>query len=118
MGIKFGHIELFVASPQESKRFYRDVLGFEVTVEQGGDFIWLKSGEVEILLRPGKPPASPPDYHQAAAGYVLYTDDLPAALAELGARGLELQPMENEPGCFTFSDPDGNWFQLVDPGGR
>lgn len=52
MGIRFGHIELFVASPQESKRFYRDVLGFEVTVEQGEDFIWLKSGEVEILLRP------------------------------------------------------------------
>ena len=32
--IKLGHIELFVRDVQVSKAFYRDLLGFSVTVEQ------------------------------------------------------------------------------------
>jgi catechol 2,3-dioxygenase-like lactoylglutathione lyase family enzyme len=54
--MKLGHIELFVADPIASRDFYRDVLGFEVTAEQHGKFIWLRPGDQEILLRPGSGP--------------------------------------------------------------
>ena len=51
MTLKLGHLELFVRDPARSRDFYRDVLGFELLAEQGSDYIWIKSGDREILLR-------------------------------------------------------------------
>lgn len=113
--IRPGHIELFVADPQAAKAFYTGVLGLEVVAEQhGGKVIWLKLGTQEILLRPGRPPAAGDSYQQARAALVLYSDNLQADLARLQASGLRLAGNDG-PGCHTFCDPDGNWFQLVDP---
>lgn len=116
MKLRIGHIELFVSDPIKSKRFYERVLGFEVVAEQGEQFVWVKAGEMEILLRQGKPPQSTSSYAQAGAGIVLYTEDLPAKLSDYQQRGLKIQPMPDEPDCYVFTDPDGHWFQLVDPG--
>ena len=58
--MKFGHLELFVNDPLASLPFYRDVLGFEVVTVQAKSFVWLKLGEQEILLRPGRPFSTPP----------------------------------------------------------
>jgi catechol 2,3-dioxygenase-like lactoylglutathione lyase family enzyme len=100
---------------QAARRFYVDVLGFENVDEQHrGRIVWLKLGDREFLLRPGKPPAAETAYQQARAGIVLFTDDLPATLAALTARGLEIKG-DDGPGCHTFTDLDGNWFQLVNP---
>ena len=46
---------------------------------------------------------------------MLFTDDLDAALARLQARGLVVRG-DDGPGCPTFTDPDGNWIQLANPG--
>jgi hypothetical protein len=48
-------------------------------------------------------------------GIVLYCDDLDAKLAELKSRGLEIRGTDGSPRCPTFTDPDGHWFQLVNP---
>lgn len=113
--LRIGHIELFVADPQAAKSFYTGVLGFEVVAEQhGGKVVWLKLGTQEILLRPGKPPAAGGTYQQARCAIVLYSADPDADLALLQGRGLVLRGNDG-PGCHTFSDPDGNWFQLVNP---
>lgn len=113
--LRIGHIELFVADTRAARSFYTGVLGFEVVAEQhGGKVVWLKLGTQEILLRPGKPPAAGGTYQQARCALVLYSDDLQADLARLQQRGLKLQGNDG-PGCHTFADPDGNWFQLVDP---
>lgn len=110
-----GHLELMVKDPQAAKGFYTNVLGFEVTAEQhGGKIVWLKLGEREFLLRPGNPPPAGDTYQKARAGIVLFTDDLPATLEKLKERGLQLKG-DDGPGCHTFTDPDGNWFQLVNP---
>lgn len=115
MNIRIGHVEIFVRDPMVAHKFYQDILGFEFTVEQGADFVWLKSGELEVLLRRGNPPAAPAHYAESAAALVLYTDDLSSAQMRLGDAGIRLHPMPDEPGCFVFQDPDGNWLQLVNP---
>jgi catechol 2,3-dioxygenase-like lactoylglutathione lyase family enzyme len=113
--VRFGHIEVFVTDLARSKRFYRGVLGFEVTAIQGDRFVWLQKGDVEILLRPGRPPQPTSRYEAAPLGIVLYTDDLDRTLEDLKLREVEFRGTVDSEKCPTFTDPDGNWFQLVDP---
>jgi catechol 2,3-dioxygenase-like lactoylglutathione lyase family enzyme len=115
MDIKFGHIEIFVKDPLASKDFYINVLGFELETVQGEKFVWLKSGESVILLRPGTENEPAPNYRSAKTGFALYTNDLDATGAELLKRGLMFKGTDGSDRCLTFTDPDGNWFQLVNP---
>ena len=115
--MRIGHIELFVKDPLLSRDFYVGVLGFELVAEQGPEgqpprFIWLSCGGREILLRPGQPRAVV-TYQQAQSGIVLYSDKLEQTLAELKASGLNINGEDT--GCPCFSDPDGHWWQLVNP---
>ena len=111
--MKLGHIELFVRDPLQAKQFYEDVLGCAVTAVQGQQFVWLLLGETEILLRPGTPQQSAKSYEETAVALVLYTDNLPQTLTRLQNHNLTCHPMDGD--CYTFTDPDGNWFQLVNP---
>lgn len=111
--IRLGHIEIFVQAPLKSRDFYVDILGFELDAVQGENFVWVKSGEQEILLRRGANTAPAPDYQHAPAALVLYTDDLPRTRADLEAKGVVFRG--DDMGSPTFADPDGNWFQLADP---
>jgi catechol 2,3-dioxygenase-like lactoylglutathione lyase family enzyme len=113
-GMKLGHIELFVADPARSGDFYERVLGFEVVSVQPR-VIWLKCGEVELLLRPGTRRLDAPAYNRSEVGIVLYTDDLEKTMTGLKSRGLQFRGTDGSESCPTFTDPDGHWFQLVDP---
>jgi len=115
MECKFGHIEVFVKDPLVSKDFYTDVLGFELETIQQDKFVWLKSGSYVILLRPGKAPEAAANYQTARTGFVMYTNDLDKTGAELLSRGLMFKGTDGSDRCLTFTDPDGNWFQLVNP---
>jgi catechol 2,3-dioxygenase-like lactoylglutathione lyase family enzyme len=111
-----GHIELFVTDPVQARQFYEEVLGFVVTAVQGnGQFIWLKLDDTEILLRPGQESPFISAYDQATAGLVLYTTDLEQTSRKLSQRGLRFKGSDGDDDCFTFTDPDGHWFQLVNP---
>jgi catechol 2,3-dioxygenase-like lactoylglutathione lyase family enzyme len=111
-----GHIELFVTDPAQARQFYEEVLGFEVTAVQGsGQFIWLKLGDTEILLRPGQESPFISAYDQATAGLVFYTGNLEQTAHKLSQRGLKFQSSDSDDDCLAFTDPDGHWFQLVDP---
>ncbi len=115
MIMHLGHIELFVADPQASKKFYRDVLGFEVISEQNEKFIWMRLGDREILLRPGRLHVNTSAYAGASVGIVLYTDDLETTRDALRSRGLQFKGTDGSDKCLTFTDLDGHWFQLVNP---
>lgn len=115
MDQNFGHIEVFVKDPMISKDFYIDILGFELETVQNGKFVWLKSGNYVILLRPGKETELAENYQSAKTGFVLYTADLDSAKKELQNRGLVFKGTDGSERCLTFTDPDGNWFQLVNP---
>ncbi len=114
--MQIGHIELFVNDLAQARQFYEEVLGFEVTAVQGnGQFIWLKLGDTEILLRPGQESPFISAYDQATAGLVLYTNDIGQTARTLTQRGLKFLGRDGDDDCLTFTDPDGHWFQLVNP---
>lgn len=119
--MRIGHTELFVADPLASRDFYVGVLGFELVAEQGPAegpprYVWLSCGDREILLRPaGARPADPPaSYQQARSAIVIYTDALEETTQRLRAQGLVINGEDT--GCPCFSDPDGHWWQIVNPG--
>jgi catechol 2,3-dioxygenase-like lactoylglutathione lyase family enzyme len=114
--VKFGHTEIFVKDPLKSKQFYTDILGFELVEIQQEKFVWLKSGDALILLRPSninRTAAS--EYALADKGFVIYTDNLAESASMMDKRGLEFKGRDGTDKCLTFTDPDGNWFQLVNP---
>ncbi len=93
MEIKLGHIEVFVKDPMASKEFYSGVLGFELDKIQQDKFVWLRAGEYTILLRPAAE----------------------SERTDLENKGLVFKGTDGSERCLTFTDPDGNWFQLVNP---
>ena len=113
--MKLGHIELFSPNPERLGRFYIQKLGFTLVADQGQGFIWVQSGEIEILIRPGDPMQGSDRYERTTSGLVLYTDDVAAALERLERGGVEIRGTVDSEKCYTFTDPDGNWFQLVNP---
>jgi len=115
--MKAGHTEIFVRDTLKSKEFYTDVLGFELIEVQHGKFVWLKSGELVFLLRPFKANGNSPvsEYNRSNIGIVLYTDNLDMTAEKLKMKGLEFKGTDGSERCLTFTDPDGNWFQLVNP---
>lgn len=113
--MQFGHLELFVSNVAKSKQFYQEVLGFEITAAQSENLVWLQNGSIEILLRQGQPAQLSQKYEHAPSGIVLYTTNLAETKALLESRQLEFKGTVDSEKCLTFTDPDGNWFQLVNP---
>lgn len=111
--MRWGHLELFSVDTAKAKTFYVDGLGFELTDEQPGGIVWLKSGEVEILLRPGNPGFRAPSYQEASSAVVLYCENLQETQSRLAAKGIYPVGDDGE-GCPAFVDPDGHWIQIVE----
>jgi len=112
--VQIGHIEVFVRDLRVARDFYIDILGCHPTEPDSDHVAWLTLGEQLLLLRPGEPRKTVERYDQTSLGFVLYTADLDETRAELEARGLVFEGTDGSPRCLTFTDPDGNWFQLVD----
>jgi catechol 2,3-dioxygenase-like lactoylglutathione lyase family enzyme len=113
--MRLGHIELFVTDLERARRFYVDILGLELQDTPPGAGTWLRCGNTELLLRQGRQCASAPTYQAASAAIVLYTGDLQNTTQALRMRGVRFSGTDGTEKCLTFADPDGNWFQLVDP---
>lgn len=117
MSARLGHIEIFVKEPLKSKDFYINVLDFKLEEIQHDKFVWLRQRESVILLRPGKNHFKADTYQKTNIAFVIYTDDIEKTLIDLHEKGVEIKGNDGE-GCHTFTDPDGNWIQLVDPSSR
>ncbi len=115
----FEIVSVPVSDAQRAKRFYHEVLGFELLREDpmgpGQSWIQLapKGCATTIALvtwfdamRPG-----------GLQGVMLNSTDIAADHAELTGRGLALTAIEQEPwGRYAmFSDPDGNGWILRQP---
>jgi len=116
MDLNFGHIEIFSEEPLVSKEFYINILGYELETIQQEKFVWLKKDNSVILIRPGKSEDNSDNYSNSKTGFVIYTNDLDEAAGTLKKRGLEFKGTDGSDRCLTFTDYDGNWFQLVNPG--
>ncbi len=112
MKIEMGHTEIFVKNPLTAKGFYIEALGFEVEEIQHMKFVWLKKGTTLILLRPGNP-VNPQTYQEANIAFVIYTYNPDEAKEHFNSKGVNFKGTDGSEKCLTFTDEDGNWFQLV-----
>jgi predicted enzyme related to lactoylglutathione lyase len=101
------------ADPERLATFYRDALGLPLRLNQHGRMPPHHEGDlgdVHLAVLPAHPSAGGP------LTPVFRVRDLDAAIAELGARGLEtaLKPLTLVPGMRVagFKDPDGNMFRI------
>ena len=130
---RLSHATVFVLDQEESLRFYRDKLGFEVRMDStmDGGFRWLTVGpksqpELQLILMPvvegfmlSKENAA--KFRELLkAGVigvgVLETDDCRGTNEELRAKGVEFRgpPEERFYGIEALmKDNSGNWFSLV-----
>lgn len=115
----FEIVSVPVSDQEKSKRFYQDIIGFDLIREEamGPDMKWIqlapKGCATTIALvtwfdtmRPG-----------GLQGVMLNVTDIDKDHAELTSRGLELTKIEEQPwGRFAmFKDPDGNGWILRQP---
>jgi len=120
-GVRIGHVHLKVADLDRSLKFYRDVLGFEVTSRYGRGAVFLSAGGYHHHIglntwasANGSPP--PPGatglYHVA----ILYPTRaaLADALRRLIAAGIELDGASDHgvSEALYLHDPDGNGVEL------
>ncbi|HEX4574616.1 MAG TPA: VOC family protein [Gemmatimonadales bacterium] len=118
---RIGHIHLTVANLERALRFYRDVLGFEVTAASGRDAVFLSAGGyhhhigLNTWAGEGAPPPAPGTtglYHAA----ILYPDRraLATALRRVLNAGVALEGASDHgvSEALYLRDPDGNGLEL------
>ncbi len=121
-----GTVYLAVSDQARALTFYRDVLGFEVRTdaEFGEGFRWVEvappGAYTVIALVPPMSEEDPQPGGQAPFGFD--TPDLEAAMAALGARGVDFEDRTGGEGPVPpmahFRDPDGNRILLVEDTSR
>ena len=127
MPIEFNHAGIAVSNIEESTRFYRDLLGFEVVISYKMPSDWpityLRSGggQIELLGRPEttRPSEAPELEPQAGIRHIGFkTDDLDGVAARLKEAGVQFR---REPGVagsgigrlmFVY-DPDFNQVEII-----
>ena len=118
-----GHVLLRVADEEESKRFYRDVLGFEVAEqdpEHGGVFMTLGDGfhTLDIVQHPEPRGAARPEKGGLGLIHIAFKVASYAALrdayAHLLEQGVEIQRAVDHvcQRSLYFTDPDGNGLEI------
>ena len=121
---------------EESLRFYRDVLGFELRKDVGyKEMRWLTVGPVDqpdtaiVLTPPAVDPGISDDEHRTIlelmakgsfGGIVLATKNVDTAFAEIESRGADVvqEPIDQPYGIrdCAFRDPAGNMIRLQQVG--
>jgi catechol 2,3-dioxygenase-like lactoylglutathione lyase family enzyme len=104
-----------------SVRFYRDVLGLNLTAQYGEDWAEFDSGGTTVALHGTREGHAPPT---DGATVVFEVDDLEGTMNALRGRDVGFEGEVNEvPGYgrfVSFRDPDGNLLQIFEraaPGG-
>ncbi len=119
--VRVGHIHLRVADLERSLRFYRDVLGFEVTQRYGRDAVFLSAGgyhhHIGLNAWESKGGSAPPT-GSTGLYHVAFVYPTRAALAEalrrLAAAGVSLTGAADHgvSEALYLDDPDGNGVEL------
>ncbi|MGQ5634144.1 MULTISPECIES: VOC family protein [unclassified Streptomyces] len=110
-------VTLPVSDQDRALRFYRDVLGFQVTADRDmpqGRWLQLApegAQTVFTLSGPGMGGFEP----GSARGIMLVTTDVDADCARLAAAGIPVQGPDDMPWgrMASFADPDGNGLMLL-----
>jgi len=109
------HVYYWVTDMDRSVRFYRDVLGLTLSRRDGDEWAEFETGGARVALHAarGSGQAGGP----GGATAVFQVDDLDAAKAGLGAKGVEFGHEAEVKGFArfaSFTDPDGNTLQIIE----
>ena len=118
MLMKQHHIAIICSDWDRAKEFYVNKLGFELTLEayrpaQNDYLRMLSLGEttLEVFIRPDAPQRVNNPEAMGLRHLAFRVEDAEAAAAWLNSRGIETEPVREDPyngGKFTFfRDPDG-----------
>lgn len=108
-------LAIYVSDMERAKRFYTEVLGFDVRVDLGPELSFLvsKSGDIHIYLEAGMEPR-PVDAKSTRLSFFLKSERTAQeafdTLSKAGVTLLNDSPEEVGDGVYTFRflDPDGN----------
>lgn len=112
MSTRLASVTLLVPDLRAARRFYCELLGFEVEQEFGPDLLQLRHAGCALLLSRCERVSAPayPDSAQVALGVAV--PDLGAELSRVRAAGIPL--VVDEPQNF----PGGRFFAVRDPAGN
>lgn len=110
-------VGITVADQDEAIAFYRDTLGFDVRLDVDGPTRWIEvapvGADVSLALVAGDRPAA----EVTETGIRFNVPDAAAERDALSARGVSVGELLTWPGVppmFTFDDPDGNRFVIIE----
>ena len=119
--VKIGHVHLTVSDLQKSLKFYRDLLGFEITTTFGDSAVFLSAGgyhhHIGLNTWNGKGATPPPPGHTGLYHFALLYPSR-KALAKVVKRLYELNfPIAGASDhgvseSIYLTDPDGNGVEL------
>lgn len=120
-GTRIGHVHLKVADLDNSLKFYRDILGFEITQKYGSSAVFLSAGgyhhHIGLNTWESKNGTPPPHGHTGLFHFaILYPDR--KSLAEALKRILDADyPLDGASDhgvseALYLTDPDGNGVEL------
>ncbi|UCH64859.1 MAG: VOC family protein [Ignavibacterium sp.] len=119
--VQIGHVHLTVADLERSIKFYRDMLGFNVTARFGGSAVFLSSGSyhhhIGLNTWAGNKITPPPEGHSGLYHFaILYPDryELAKAFKVLWEKKYPLEGASDHgiTESIYIKDPDGNGIEL------
>ena len=108
---KYNHVHLVSSNPLKAAEFYEKAFGAkrETTREvPGGVSVGLSLGETRILIKPdiGQTVDDNPRKRRGLEHFGLRVDDIDAAIADLKAKGVELEPVSPQSKSVYLMAPD------------
>jgi catechol 2,3-dioxygenase-like lactoylglutathione lyase family enzyme len=112
------HLALHARAYEDMRRFYVDLLGFQIEWEPDPDNVYLSSGIDNLALHRAAPATVIGDTALDHLGLIVRSpDDVDAWAAYLDAEGVKIdtRPRTHRDGArsFYFRDPDGNRVQIM-----
>src|SRR6266571_3371931 len=106
------HVVLHVKDPQQSKKFYTEILGMEIYRDNERQ-VFMHAGKqgVALFRKDGSAPSTGGDLNHLALNVASGTYE--SLKAELESHGVAVSGRPGEDRCIYFHDPDGHRLQLI-----
>jgi catechol 2,3-dioxygenase-like lactoylglutathione lyase family enzyme len=116
---RVGCLAVYVTDMERAKKFYTEVLRFDVRVDLGPSLCFLrsKSGEIDVYLESGHKPGSVDNQTSRLSFFLESEKTASETYAALKGAGVKLfgdapDLVSDDTATFQFADPDGNILEV------